>query len=81
MVIKRPNLGSKFQELLASFDWKYIEELFNEGIKIGAFGDSNQPIEGMKYPYNGYLYTIERQRIFKGSQIHGVPNVKEKKGF
>jgi len=49
--------------MLEVFDKKYIEDLFDEGIKIGAV-PTDTPIQGIKYPYNGYLYWFERKREY-----------------
>lgn len=61
-------LKNKFAELMVDFDKKYIEELFEEGMKAGLHNPNN--LQHMyRYDYNGYRYIISRVHLGVLSQL------------
>ncbi|HEY0087264.1 MAG TPA: hypothetical protein VGB37_00380 [Candidatus Lokiarchaeia archaeon] len=66
---------SRLQQLLESFDKKYIEELFLEGLKEGVHNPNNKR-NWYQYDYNGYRYTINRVdlRVLAQVQLEEMQN-------
>ena len=50
----------RLKELQESFDKKYIEEMFDEGVKSGALPDTIN--QYMRYEFNGWIYEFKRFR-------------------
>lgn len=59
-LLQKQKSMDRLKELQESFDKKYIEEMFDEGVKSGAL--PNTINQYMRYEFNGWIYEFKRFR-------------------
>ena len=58
----------KMQVLMESFDKKYVEEIFQEGLKMGLWKPDER--QNLQYEYKNYLYTFSRTHMSIVIRLH-----------